>query len=274
MKKFNVAMEYMMIDWYESNRHVLDFDNYYLDVTSLALDYPIEFRDGMGFIIEGRDFEDCHRKRRDKLFLNMNKFAKTVLNPRSFIMQDHEAYDHLKEYGELMNDPVIRRFFLSYISVATREIQETLPVVDREKLVKNTMRRVNGNWIAPATPWEQHLARFFIIDNLFIRYLNEFSDDANITFNNSEKMRDYWLPYRSANFCRELWSFYETEIQNNRVQVYEDDSDGILYLVDNYVKYEELMSWVHEVICDVQRMEASLPVEKQLVLFANERVLE
>ena len=136
MKKFNVTMEYMMIDWYESNRHVLDYGNYYLDVTSLALDYPIEFRDGMGFIIEGKDFEDCHRRRRDKLFLNMNKFATTVLNLCSFIMQDYEAYNHLQDYSELMNDPVIRRFFLSYISVATREIQETLPVVDREKLVR------------------------------------------------------------------------------------------------------------------------------------------
>ena len=274
MEKFNVTMGSMMIDWYENNRRVLDESNYYLDVTSLALDYPIEFRDGMGFIIEGKEFEDNHQRRRDKLFLNMNMFTTTVLNPRSFVMQDHEAYNHLHYYRELMNDPVIRRFFFSYISVATREIQETSPIIEREKLVKNTMRKVHGNWIAPATPWEQHLARFLIIDNLFIAYLNEFRDDANITFYNSENMRAYWLPYRSADFCQELWSFYEREIQVNRVQVYEDDSDGILYLVDNYVKYEELMSWVHEVICDVQRMEASLPVEKQLVLFANERVLE
>ena len=251
-----------MIDWYENNRRVLDYDNYYLDVTSLALDYPIEFRDGMGFIIEGKDFEDCHQRKRDKLFLNMNLLATTVLNPRSFIMQDHEAENHSKYYSELMNDP------------ATREIQETLPIIEREKLVKNTMRTVHGNWIAPATPWEQHLARFFIIDNLFIAYLNEFCDDANISFYNSEKMTAYWLPYRSAEFCQEIWSFYEKEIQDNRVQVYEDDCDGNLYLVDNYVKYDELISWVNEVICDVQRMEASLPVEKQLVLFANEREIE
>jgi len=268
MKKFNVTVENMMIDWYESNRHVLDYENYYLDVTSLALDHPIEFRDGMGFIIEGKDFEDCHQRRRDKLFLNMNKFATTVLNPRSFIMQDHEAYNHLQDYSELMNDPVIRRFFLSYISVATREIQETPPIIERKKLVKNTMRTVHGNWKT------QGLARFFIIDNLFIAYLNKFRDDANITFYNSENMRAYWLPYRSADFCQEIWSFYEKEIHDNRVQVYEDDCDGNLYLVDNYVKYDELISWVNEVICDVQRMEASLPVEKQLVLFANEREIE
>jgi len=274
MEKFNVTMENMMIDWYENNRRVLDESNYYLDVTSLALDYPIEFRDGMGFIIEGKEFEDNHQRRRDKLFLNMNMFTTTVLNPRSFVMQDHEAYNHLHYYRELMNDPVIRRFFLSYISVATREIQETSPIIEREKLVKNTMRKVHGNWIAPATPWEQHLARFLIIDNLFIAYLNKFHVDANITFYNSEKMRAYWLPYCSAEFCQEIWSFYEKEIHGNRVRVYEDDGDGNLYFEDNYVKYDELYTWVNEVICDVQRMEASLPVEKQLVLFANEQRIE
>jgi len=173
-----------------------------------------------------------------------------------------------------MNDPVIRRFFLSYISVATREIQETPPIIEREKLVKNKMRKVNGNWIAPATPWEQHLARFFIIDNLFIAYLNEFHVDSNITIYNSETMRAYWLPYRSAEFCQEIWSFYEKEIHGNRVRVYEDDGDGNLYLEDNYVKYDEVYTWVNEVICDVQRMEASLPVEKQLDLFAKTRKIE
>jgi len=61
MEKFNVTMENMMIDWYKNNRGVLDESNYYLDVTSLALDYPIEFRDGMGFIIEGKEFEDNHQ---------------------------------------------------------------------------------------------------------------------------------------------------------------------------------------------------------------------
>ena len=40
------------------------------------------------------------------------------------------------------------------------------------------------------------------------------------------------------------------------------------------MKYDELYAWVDEVICDVQRMEASLPVEKQLVLFVNERRIE
>jgi len=66
----------------------------------------------------------------------MNMFATTVLNPRSFVMQDHEAANHSKYYRELMNDPVIRRFFLSYISVATREIQETPPIIECKKLVK------------------------------------------------------------------------------------------------------------------------------------------
>ena len=139
----------------------------------------------------------------------MNMFATTVLNPRSFVMQDHEAANHLHYYRKLMNEPVIRRFLLSYILVATREIQETPPIIERKKLVKNKMRKVNGNWIAPATPWEQHLARFFIIDNLFIAYLNEFHVDSNITIYNSETMRAYWLPYRSAEFCQEIWLFYK-----------------------------------------------------------------
>jgi len=131
MKKYNVIMEDLIINWYESNRDVHDEYNYHLDVTSLALEYPIEFRDGMGFIIEGKEFEDNHQRRRDKL-LNMDMFTTTILNPRSFVIQDHEAYKHLHDYRKLMGDPVIRRFFLPYISVATREIQETRPIIERE----------------------------------------------------------------------------------------------------------------------------------------------
>jgi len=72
------------------------------------------------------------------------------------------------------------------------------------------MRKVHGNWIAPATPWEQDLARFFIIDNLFIAYLNDFHVESNITFYNSETMREKWLPYCSAQFFfQDIWSFYE-----------------------------------------------------------------
>jgi len=154
--------------------------------------------------LRGKEFEDYHQRRRDKLLLNMDMFTTTVLNPRSFVMQDHEATNHLHYFRKLMNDPVIRRFFLSYISVATREIQETPPIIEREKLVMNTMQKVHGNWIAPATPCEQDLARFFIIDNLFIACLHEFHVEENIAFYNSETMREKWLPYRSAEFCQDI----------------------------------------------------------------------
>jgi len=70
----------------------------------------------------------------------MDMFATTVLNPRSFVMQDHEATNHLHYFRKLMGDPVIRRdsFFLTFWLQLEKSRRPRL-LLNEKKLVQNTM---------------------------------------------------------------------------------------------------------------------------------------
>lgn len=91
------------------------------------------------------------------------------LDPRSFIIQDHMKLGGNHELAtRQLKNPVVRRFYLSFISAAKEEVLG--PVGVKNKMQEKIYSKNWKSWSAQATPWEEYLALSFILKNEFILY--------------------------------------------------------------------------------------------------------
>jgi len=257
---FFLVMEGTLTDFYENNRCNKN-DEHYFWTMDLVQENTILLRDWNGFELELEEFKNTHDSEdnlhRDRLCKMSSFDTSYTLDPRRFVLQDHGKCGNLLNATRLFRNPTLRKFYLSYLSEAAME--GWFDCVKRENYVRNTMKKVNGTWTAPCTQWEQDLAVFFHLDNVFIWYKNEKSANENEPYHTFLSMKDAWMPYRTTQFCCDLWAFYDRDYIWDRT-IYADEEDGGKLKFDEYLNYSEIYSWVKRVIRNVNMMEDALPI--------------
>jgi len=247
--QYSYAMECLLIELYQEKRCVDDGYDFHIEYDLVPEgSVTVTLCDMNGFPAGHRTFEVYPDWMRDRL-CNMDIFANYTLEPRSFILQDHTRTNNLRAANQLLSDPIVRKYYLSFISVKTREATQQVP---RKNLLVNTIKIFLGRWTAPPTPWEQDVALFLQLDNQLIENRNEV-ERANFGYHTVEEMRYEWMPYGTSEFCAALWAMYgEPE------DVFYVGKGGWLEF-DDYLSYANVYFWVEKVIISVKVMEASLP---------------
>jgi hypothetical protein len=258
MTNFLFVKECFLTDFYQNNRCDKDNEEYWWKV-DLIQEEPILLRDGNGYELSWGEFKTTHNEGdnvyRD-IICNMHHFD-TVhnLDPRRFLLQDHRKSNAL-DTNSLFRNPILRRFYLSFLSVTARESYDAS--VPRNDFLRNAMIKCDGAWSAPSTDWEQHLAIYFHLDNIFIWYRNEQRSSEFENYHTFIRMRNGWMPYRTKEFCYDLWEFYEAFPWD---PIYSDEWNGGKLKFDNHTNYSEIYSWVAQVLGNVKMMETALPMK-------------
>ena len=183
---------------------------------------------------------------------NMNSLKNT--NPRSFIIQNHNKGD-LRCFHNHLEDPVLRRYYLSFVSLGARE-----EIVQRREMLRNTVKTCdNRTWTAPTTPWERDLTLYFNLYNRFVEYDNirmDAQEEENFQVATPGTMRKDWMPYRSSEYCEELWYRYRGMEWH---YIYKDMEDGGRPKFYSDTNMTEKFHWVEMVLLNVEWMENDLP---------------
>jgi len=173
-------------------------------------------------------------------------------DPTKFLFQNHEELSNRCAAYEELQQLVVRRFYLSFISVAGKEVHDT---VQCKQILQTKIDGNDGVWSAPATPWEEYLAIFFILKNEFIRYENA-TNGTELREHTFSQMRIDWMPYRSSMFCQRLWEYYEGE--PDKLLCWSEEIKGKPVFDDTY-NICEIYCWVEWVLDNVEWMENALP---------------
>ena len=284
--KHSDKMETFLLDFYEKmvSESVWDetFYKYWTVRYDLMCDFPDFYKDWeddgeMHFGAFDVQDDTGRSGERDRL-CNMGTF--TNIDPRMLVIQDHSKVDgggnHELATKQLKN-PIVRRFYLSFISAAREEVRG--PVEVKHKLQDKIYSTNGKSWAAQPTPWEEYLALFFILKNEFIRYESK-RFGVNVREHTFQQMREDWMPYRTSWFCEELWRFLENA-PDYLMNVYDWDYCGadeieiikpkfkdLSYLGDpDYQKglgTSEIFQWVERVLDNVEWMENALPSEYRM----------
>ena len=174
---------------------------------------------------------------------------------RSLIIQDHSIDGNLVTANRQLINLVDRRFYLSFIFIATNDVED---VLDKKQLLQKRIVTYNWKkWSAWPTRWEEYLAMFFILKNEFIRYENR-THSMNLKEHTFQTMRSDWLPYRKTVFCKHLWE-YHSIILHNQITCWRKASIDGPPEFDKETNIGEIYEWVECELVHVAWMENLLP---------------